>query len=290
MTRTIEKLDDISAGFDVVLCDLWGCVHDGVNAFPDAVAALTRFRERGGVVLLLTNSPRSATGVEAQLERLGVPCESWDAIVSSGDASRRAMFSGAVGKKVWFVGGPADRAFFDPPSEGAGMVAVQPVELREAEGIVCCGPFTLDSTPDDLKEDLAWAAARNIPFLCANPDISVDRGGRREYCAGAFAQEYLALGGESLFFGKPHAPIYELSENVLAQFQPSIATERILAIGDGLQTDILGAVRYRIASLFVTGGLAAKETGTTHQPDPTMLDAFLHATDINPDFCIGHLR
>lgn len=290
MTRIIDKFADIADDYDAVLCDLWGCVHDGVKAFPEAIAALIRFRERGGIVILLTNSPRSAAGVETQLERLGVVGESWDAIVSSGDASRQAMFAGEVGKKLWFIGGPADRAFFDVPAEDADSVVVKLVGLCEAEGIVCCGPFTLDSTPNDLKDDLAWAASKGIPLLCANPDIYVDRGAKREYCAGAFAQEYVRLGGESLFFGKPHAPIYDLAETVLLELGKSISKDRILAIGDGLQTDILGALQYGLHSLFVTGGLAAKETGTLAQPDPKALADFLRVSAICPSYCIGFLR
>jgi len=290
MTRLISSLADIAAQYDALLVDLWGCVHNGVTAFPEAVAALRGFKAGGGTVLLLTNSPRPRLGVEKQLLELGVPEDCWHTIATSGDSARAAMFRGVVGRKVYFMGQDHDQGFFAPLRVVENPVEIEQVPLKDAEGIVCAGPFDPTADPSVNRADFLYAKQKGMKLLCANPDIVVDRGDRREWCAGALAHLYTEMGGESLYFGKPHPPIYDLARARLAELGPVPANDRILAIGDGIGTDIQGAQGEDIDSLFITGGLAAAETGTSDAPDPEKLDAFLARSQVTPTYAIGQLR
>lgn len=290
MTRIITTLSEVSSQYDALFVDLWGCVHNGVAALPDAVAALQAYRKTGGKVVLVTNSPRPRAGVEKQLVQFGVPQDAWDTIATSGDSARSAMFRGTVGEKVWFIGQPTERKFFEPMALLENPVEIRPVPLDEAEGIVCTGPSDPMADPADMTPQFERAIARGLKLLCANPDIVVDRGEVREWCAGALAALYTKLGGESLYFGKPHAPIYDLARRRLTALGRAIPDDRILAIGDGVQTDIAGAMGENIDSLFITGGLAAAETKTETQPDAAALDAYLTRESAAPTYSIGFLR
>ncbi len=290
MTQIIQSLAEISDRYDVLLCDLWGCLHNGVSAFPDAVAALQAFKAKGGTVLLLTNSPRPRAQVEEQLAEIGVPRDCWDSIASSGDSARVALHRGMVGEKVWFIGTPNEEAFFEKPDIVEEDTQITPVPLDEAEGIVCTGPTDPLADPDVYRPQFLAAKARGLKLLCANPDIQVDRGEAREWCAGALARLYTEMGGESLYFGKPHAPIYTLARMRLAQIGIDCAPERVLAVGDGIHTDIQGALGDGTDALFITGGLARTETGTEDQPDPEKLDRYLQETQLSATYSIGHLR
>lgn len=291
MTRIIERLDDIAPAYDVLYCDLWGCLHDGLRPFPSAVAALRRFRARGGRVVLMTNSPRPSPGVIRQLDRMDLPRDAWDLVVSSGDAAQAAMLAGVVGRRVWHLGPETDARFF---TEMAADIAkdgtVERVGFEAAEGIVCTGLLRDDETPQEYRGRLLSAKARGLKLLCANPDIIVDQGDTRLYCAGALAALYDEMGGESLYFGKPHPPIYDLARRRMAQAGIDARPDRILVLGDGIGTDVAGAVQEDHDVLFITGGLAADETGTTAHPDRAMLKAFLARQDHTPTFAIGHLR
>ncbi len=291
MTRIVTSFADISAEYDVAYVDLWGCVHNGLTALPQAVAALQAYRAQGGVVVLVTNSPRPWDSVAQQIAGMGVPSEAWDAIATSGDSARAAMFRGVVGEKVWFMGeSPRDDDFFKPLSVIDDPVDIQKVPLEQAEGIVCCGPFDPLADPAVNRPQFLYAKQRGLKLLCANPDIVVDRGETREWCAGALAALYTDMGGESLYFGKPHPPIYDLARRRLTALGTAPSDPRIIAIGDGIHTDIAGAMGEDIDSLFITGGLAATETRTTDQPDTKALSAYLEKEMMNPTFAIGQLR
>ncbi|MEP2920791.1 HAD family hydrolase [Sulfitobacter sp.] len=290
MTRIIPALSDVSSAYDALFVDLWGCVHDGVKAIPSAVAALQTYRQGGGIVILVTNSPRPRAGVVKQLAQFGVPDDAYDAIATSGDSARSAMYRGVVGNNVWHYGPDTDSRFFDPLEILDNPAPINRVPLDEAEGIVCTGPFDPLADPETWRADLEIALDRNLKLLCANPDIVVDRGEVREWCAGAVAKMYTEMGGESLYFGKPHAPIYDLARRRLYALDKTIVDDNILAIGDGILTDVKGAVGEDIDSLFISGGLAAAETKTVTQPDPAALNAYLEAEKFDPTFTIGHLR
>jgi HAD superfamily hydrolase (TIGR01459 family) len=291
MTTVIAALAQISQPYDAVFCDLWGCLHNGVSAFPAAVAALQQFRAQGGRVVLVTNAPRPSRFVIAGLDRIGVPRSAWDAVVSSGDAAQDALFSGAVGRRVWHLGPAKDDGFFTQvPAEWADAPPVERVPLTEAEAIVCTGPFDeLTEAPEDYRPRLLLAKARGLPMLCANPDLVVDMGARRIYCAGAIAALYEEMGGQALYFGKPHPPIYDLAMRRLAAFGGAGAG-RVLAIGDGIGTDIAGAAGEGFDALFITGGLAAADFGPDPaNPDPQLLNAWLARHQQAPLFAMGYL-
>ena len=290
MTRIISALPEVSDQYDALFVDLWGCVHDGRKALPAAVAALQAYRKTGGKVVLVTNSPRPREGVEKQLQQFGVPQDAWDSIATSGDSARSAMFRGVVGEKVWFIGHPGERKFFEPLTILKDPVEIETVPLAQAEGIVCTGPVDAMADPEVMRPEFEQAIARGLKLLCANPDIVVDRGEVREWCAGALAALYTEMGGESLYFGKPHAPIYDLARRRLPALEVDIPDNRILAIGDGILTDVKGAMDEGIDSLFITGGLAAAETATTEQPDEAKLRAYLDREASAPTYAIGFLR
>ncbi len=292
MTQIIQSLSEISDRYDAMFVDLWGCVHNGVHALPEAVAALQAYRAKGGIVVLVTNSPKPRAGVETQIrDHFGVPDDAWDTIASSGDSARASMFLGTVGEKVYFMGEwDRDAGFFDPLKLLDAPVSITRVPLNEADGIVCCGPFDPMADPDVNRADFLYSKTKGLKLLCANPDIVVDRGEVREWCAGALAQLYTEMGGESLYFGKPHPPIYDLARRRLAELGHDVPNQGILAVGDGIQTDIAGAVGEDIDSLFISGGLAAQETKTNRQPDPDALELYLQKENMHPPFTIGHLR
>jgi HAD superfamily hydrolase (TIGR01459 family) len=291
MTRIIDSLAEIAPKYDALFVDLWGCVHDGVRALPAAVSALQAYRKTGGKVVLVTNSPKPRAGVAAQLDHFGVARDSWDTIASSGDSARAAMFRGIVGQKVHFMGEwHRDEEFFVPIHVIENPVEIKIVPLDQAEGIVCCGPDDPMADPDVNRPAFLYAKQKGLKLLCANPDIIVDRGDVREWCAGALARLYSEMGGESLYFGKPHPPIYDLARRRLAELGALPPDSRILAIGDGLHTDIQGSQGEDIDSLYITGGLARDITKTSHQPDSEALTTYLQTEMITPSYAIGQLR
>ncbi len=290
MSQIITQLAEISARYDTLLVDLWGCVHNGVVAFPGAIKALQEYRAGGGCVALLTNAPRAHGPVARQIEKLGVPKGAYDTIVTSGDSARAAMFQGIVGQKLWFIGQPHDLSFFEPLEIIEDPVEITRVELDEANGIICTGPFDPMADPQEMRGQFLLAREKGLGMICANPDIVVDRGESREWCAGALAKLYAEMGGTTHYFGKPHPPIYDLAYRTLAAMGRKVDKSKILAIGDGALTDIPGAMGEDLDSLFITGGLAAAETGTKIQPDPDLLSSYLTREAISPTYSIGFLR
>jgi HAD superfamily hydrolase (TIGR01459 family) len=296
MTQIIASLADLGTRYDAVFCDLWGCLHNGKTPFPAAVAALQGFRAQGGRVLLLTNAPRPRASVIRQLDGMGVPRDAWDEVITSGDATQAAMLKGAVGQRLYFIGAEKDEPFFtsfadDLTDLAASEAPIQRVPMAEAEGIICTGlADDLTETPDDYRAVLLAGRNNDLPMLCANPDVIVDFGDKRLYCAGALAAAYEKLGGTVYYFGKPHPPIYDLARRRLAALSGS-TDAAILAIGDGIATDVQGGMSEDIDTLFVTGGIAAAEFGPDPaNPDPAMLDIWLKTLSMSPTFSIGHLR
>ena len=277
MSQIITHLSEVSDRYDALFVDLWGCIHNGLEPFAEAVTAMQTYRAKGGKVIFVTNAPRHRGSVALQLGKIGVAEDSWDAIATSGDSARFAMFNGAVGSKVYFIGQPHDQTFFDPLEIVENPVAIEQVPLQEAEGIICCGPFDPLADPDVMRPEFLYAKQKGLKLLCANLDIVVDRGETQ-------------MGGESLYFGKPHPPIYDLARRRLAALGQAVPDDRILCIGDGVLTDIRGAMGEDIDSLFISGGLAAAETKTTHQPDPEALKAYLETEMSSPTYTIGFLR
>ncbi len=286
MTHIIQSFDDISGGYDAVLCDLWGVYHNGVRPHAEAVEALRSYRAQGGVVALLTNAPRPDFAVAALLDKMGAPEDSYDLIVTSGDATLLALESGQFGESCYHIGKPQDRDLFD----GLG---IQRKSLAEADFILCSG-LTDDAreTPEDYAGMIAEALERGLIFVCANPDIVVDRGERRLYCAGALAAAYAAAGGAVRLYGKPHRPVYDLALSKLAERTGRVLDPaRILAIGDGPATDIRGANDYGIDALFIAAGLAAAELlDADGAIIPDAMAAYLARENAAPKTALAFLR
>lgn len=293
MTRILTSFSEISTDYTLALVDIWGCVHNGREVYKAAEAALTAFRQAGGCVVLVTNAPRPRDGVQAQLDRMGLARNAYDGIATSGDAAQAGMLMGAVGRRVWHLGPPKDDAFFTTlPDWAADQPPINRVSFDEAEGIICTGPFDeMTETPEDYRGRFLSAKARGLKLLCANPDIVVDYGETRIYCAGALAQLYDEMGGESFYFGKPHPPIYDLARRVASQSTGlRFSEDRTIAIGDGIHTDIKGGIGEGIDTLFITGGLSAGEFGRdVANPDGALLKAWTEIEGLHPTFAMGYL-
>lgn len=292
MTRIVASLAEIAAPYDVLYCDLWGCLHNGVALYPEAVAALIAFRRKGGAVVLMTNAPRTRHAVARRLERMGLPPEAFDVIAASGDATQEAMLTGAAGRKVWHLGPEKDEDLFtEIPDWLRDQPPVTRVPLDEAEGIVCTGPFDeFKDQPEDYRPQFLLAKTRGLRMLSANPDLAVDVGETRIPCAGALAEVYAAMGGEVMSFGKPHPPIYDLARRLLAARGIAYDNDQVLAVGDGVLTDIPGARAEGIDALFVTSGLEAARFGPDPaRPDPALLGAYLAEAGLSPRYAIGRL-
>jgi len=260
--RFVERLRDLVDGVEVVLSDIWGVVHNGLEAFPEACEALHTYRQRGGTVILITNAPRPADSVQRQLRKLGVADETYDAIVSSGDLTRHFV-ADHPGKKMFWLGPERDNSIY------RGLDPVN-APLEQADYIVCTGPFDDETeTPEDYRAMMLQALERKLPFVCANPDIVVERGDRLIYCAGAIAELYRELGGEVIFYGKPHRPIYERAMQLATERRGHAPPlDRVLAIGDSVRTDLTGALGFGIDCLFVTRGIHSEDFEGVDQLDP----------------------
>jgi HAD superfamily hydrolase (TIGR01459 family) len=238
-----------------VLCDVWGVVHNGVAAHAGAVDALARYRAAGGRVLLVTNAPRPSAPIVDQLDSLGVPREAYDGIVSSGDVTRADLLARGVAR-AYMLGPDRDLSLFED-------TPIALVEPDAAELVVCTGLVNdLVETPEDYRRHLAELAGRDLEFVCANPDIVVEKGERLLYCSGALAALYEEEGGRVTQYGKPHPPIYDAAMGRLGEIAGApLARSQVLVIGDGLFTDIRGAVDNGFDALFVTAGVHAAELG-----------------------------
>jgi HAD superfamily hydrolase (TIGR01459 family) len=272
MPAFTDHFSTLAPRFDVLLCDVWGVVHNGVAAFPQACDALVRFRAGGGAVLLITNAPRPGEAVVRFLDRLQIGRDVYDGIVSSGDVTRHVMAE-RRGQNVFHLGPERDHSIFD------GLDA-RLVPLETADYVVCSGLFDdTKETPQDYRDLLGRMRSRGLLMVCANPDVVVERGDQLVYCAGALADFYAELGGEVLYAGKPHRPIYAqalaLAESVRGR---PVDLARVLAIGDSVRTDLTGAVSLGAEFLFVTAGIHAEELGSRENPDPAALrDVFAAA-------------
>jgi HAD superfamily hydrolase (TIGR01459 family) len=272
----IERFAPLAHDYDVLLCDVWGVVHNGVAAFPEACDALMRFRAGGGTVILITNAPRPGAAVERILDRLAVPREAYDAITSSGDVTRGIVES-RPSERLFHLGPPRDLPIF------VGLdVVFAPIE--SADYVVCSGLFDdATETPDDYRELLAAIRRRGLFMVCANPDVVVERGDTLVYCAGALADAYAARGGEVLYCGKPYAPIYEAALCAAAGLRASaVPLARVLAIGDSVRTDLRGAAAFGIDSMFVLSGIHADDLGGREASHLAGLGATFAAAGVAP--------
>jgi HAD superfamily hydrolase (TIGR01459 family) len=285
VTDFIERIEPLARGYDVLLCDIWGVVHNGLAAFPEACAALTRFRAGGGTVILVTNAPRASDAVVRILDRMQVAHEVYDAIVSSGDVTR-GIVGRRAGQRVFHLGPERDQSIF------TGL-NVNFTPLESADYVVCSGLFddTVE-TPDNYRDMLKAMRERALFMVCANPDVVVERGDTLVYCAGALADAYAATGGEVLYCGKPHAPIYDMALSTAAALRGGRipARDRVLAIGDSVRTDLKGAAAFGLDVMFVTSGLHAEHYGSREAPDLKALNKVFAEAGVAPKAVMSGLK
>jgi len=280
----ITQFSSIAPDYDMVLSDVWGVIHNGLVAFPHACDALMRMRARGGTVVLVTNAPRPSEVVSRQLDRLHVPREAYDAIVSSGDVTR-SVIEMRHGQTLYHLGPERDRSIF------SGL-DVRFAPLEAADYVVCSGLEDDEvEAPEDYRARLEAMLARKLFMVCGNPDVVVERGSTLVYCAGAIADLYASIGGDVLYAGKPYRPIYEmaLAKAELAAGR-TIPLNRVLAVGDSVRTDLKGARAFGVDFLFVTSGIHAVELGSREQPDNGALMATFSAAGEEPKAVIRELR
>jgi HAD superfamily hydrolase (TIGR01459 family) len=272
----IDHFAPLASGYDVVLSDVWGVVHNGVAAFAEPCDALARFRAGGGTVLLITNAPRPAQVVVRLLDRLQVPHAAYDGIVSSGDVTQDVIVARRH-ERMFHIGPERDHSTFMELD-----IALAPVE--SADYVVCSGLFDDEAeTPQDYRGLLAELRARDLLMVCANPDLVVERGERLVYCAGSIADLYASLGGKVLYAGKPHRPIYEAAIAKAAAVRGrGTPLARVLAIGDSVRTDLAGATAFGIDCLFVTAGIHAEELGGRESPDAGLLHGIFAGAEVFP--------
>lgn len=252
-TKPLSGFSEIAEHFDLCLCDVWGVVHNGVAAYRDAVAALLAMRERGVRVVLVTNAPRPRAAIAAQLANLDVPEAAWDAIVTSGDVCR-ALIRERAGQPLYRIGPDRDLPLI------AGLDAPE-VGPDDAAYVLCTGLFDDETeTAQSYAALLAGFAKRGLTMICANPDLVVERGGHIVPCAGSVALAYEELGGQAVYAGKPHRPIYEAALKAAEEKRgAAIARDRICAIGDAIRTDIAGAQDFGATGIMVLAGIHAQD-------------------------------
>ncbi len=265
----MSSLEALSAPFTTILCDIWGVIHDGGQLLPGAAERLSGWKRDGKTIILVTNAPRPASTVQHWLDALGLPRSTYDAITSSGEAGIAALTTPP--RSVGFIGSTEDQT--DLVAHGVTLVSSDYCE------IACTGLDEWHDDPGDYHDQLAKLAAADVLMHCLNPDRIVIHRGRRDPCAGALADVYETLGGRVCWYGKPHALIYDHALK-LAGHPPRSA---VLAIGDGLVTDMLGAARYGIDAVFVSDGINAG------QPVPSDFASRYDLGDWHPRLTVADL-
>ena len=256
----VEGLQPLADRYDLILCDVWGVLHNGLKAYEAASEALTRFRAKGGRVVLVSNAPRPGASVGTQLDGFRVPRSAYDAIVTSGDLTRLAIQE-RIDKVVHHIGPPRDMPIYNGIDVRFGSIA-------EADYVVCSG-FDNDETETaaDYRPRLEAMLERGLLMVCANPDLVVERGPVILPCAGAIALAYEEMGGPVFYAGKPHGPVYDRALAVAAELSGRpVGKGRVLAIGDAIRTDIAGAAGFGIDSLLVARGIHGEELGAHRGP------------------------
>ncbi|TFZ60731.1 TIGR01459 family HAD-type hydrolase [Methylorubrum sp. Q1] len=286
---TLRHFEAVAERYDLILCDVWGVLHDGTRGHVAAGEALIRFRGLPGLrprrVILVSNAPRPWQGVQKILDGYGVKREAYDAILTSGDLTRR-LIAEHPGERVYHLGPERDAPVFD-------RLDLTLVPAAEAQRIVCTGLFDDDTeTAEDYRETLAAFRQRKVPMICANPDLVVERDKKLIPCAGLIAQAYEAIGGAVVYAGKPYRPVYETALAMAGELDrmPAPDVRRTVAVGDAIRTDIAGAAGYGIPSVLVARGIHAEELGVTaeHHSLGDIAD-WLSRQEVKPDAVIERL-
>jgi HAD superfamily hydrolase (TIGR01459 family) len=269
MVTRLSRFDDLFDHYSTMFCDVWGVVHNGVELYPGVTDALAAFKRAGGTTILVTNAPRPAERVAEQLNGFGLGSEHFDHVATSGDATR-TLLARYGGQSLFHLGPDRDLSIYD-------QLNIELSPVAEANAISCTGFFD-DTTevPDDYRNDFTDYIGRGLTMVCSNPDILIDRGGVKVWCAGALAQLYAELGGKVELAGKPHAPIYQLASTLLEQIAGRpVSKQDILAVGDGMKTDVAGANGFGLDCLLITDGIHAHEMGRPGEPVAELVESRL---------------
>ena len=288
-TEIIPGIAPLAAQYDAFVVDLWGTLHNGIEPLPGALDCLERLKEAGKTVALLSNAPFRVDVVVSVIDMIGVPRALYDDVLSSGEMAWRAVaersdpWDAALGRRAAFIGNDRHRSMLDNPY-------VEEVDdMGDADFVMCTGPRQATDTIDDYAAELAVAASRALPMICANPDREVIRGEAREICAGAIAERYeTAFEGDVAWHGKPFPSVFD---EVLRMLEDP-PRERVLMVGDGVHTDVAGAQAASLDAYFVCGGLHAQALGITpgDAPGPSALEAFLSEHGQSPRYAAPRLR
>lgn len=277
----LESISSLARRYDVWLTDIWGVMHNGIEPFPKAVEACRIFRQGGGTIVLISNSPRPSETAIEQLREVGVADDSYDSVATSGDVTRM-LISGYAGQIVYHLGPERDLPIYN----GLGVTLGR---LEDCAVAVCSGLFDDEAeTPDSYTDLLTQMHERSVPMICANPDLMVERGNRLIYCAGALAKVYAEMGGEVIFGGKPHPPIYELAFKRIDELRSDVPRQKVLAIGDGLHTDIAGAAAAKIDSLFIASAVHVPG-GKDGFSTPGVFDELIAGSEARPVAAMSQL-
>ncbi|WP_342359197.1 TIGR01459 family HAD-type hydrolase [Terrarubrum flagellatum] len=277
-------LSSLVQDIDLLLVDVWGVLHNGLAAHPAAGDALTKFRARGGFVVLVSNAPRGGDIVVGMLDRLGVPRTAYDGVVTSGDVSR-AILARERPETLAYIGPDKDRVVF------AGL-KIRETDIAAADIALCTGLFNDEGeTPDDYRAQLEACLARNLTMICANPDLIVERGAELLWCAGAIADKYERMGGRVVWTGKPHRVIYDAALDLAGlTLKKPIDLSRVMAIGDAIRTDVAGAAGLGVRSLMIADGIHAKDLFRGQRAiDAEKAQAFFATAEFKPDAAMARL-
>jgi HAD superfamily hydrolase (TIGR01459 family) len=284
MMQILDRCPPFLARYPALICDVWGVLHDGVNAYSESNATLTRYREKGGKVVLLSNSPQVGWQIEALLGQLRVQRSVYDRLVTSGDLTILAARALNV-KRVYHIG----------PERHAPLYENQPyarADFDRAEAVVCTGFFN-DNTEEleSYMPILEKAAARHLPFVCGNPDVVVDVGGTLMLCAGAIAQRYEGLGGQVIWAGKPKTMAYFAAQKEIDALNGApVPKSDILAVGDGLETDMRGAQDYGVDRLFIVQGIHREDVAPDGKINPAKLEKIFAASGLTAQAAAYNLK
>lgn len=285
--HSLNELSVVASRYKAIACDLWGVLHNGVTAHEKAVHALKSFRNSGGVVVLLSNSPRPSSAVEVQLREMGIPADCYDAMTTSGDLAQRMMNAHFPGKHYFHIGPPRDKPTLD------GIVSEKVGDMCDADVVLCTGLFEDEKLSIEQHDDiLNQAISQNLNLICANPDRVVDYAERRVYCAGALADRYESKGGKVRWLGKPYAAAYQsVMDQIEKTMSKSIDVSSVLAIGDSLVTDIAGANSFGLDSILISQGLHKNELACelSGDLDREQLRAICGANQAFPSYIMAEL-
>lgn len=282
MLDELDSLETLADKYDVFLSDVWGVLHNGVSAYQQAHEIFIKLRQMGKIVILITNSPRRKHGVVSQLEMLGLTSDAYDDVITSGELTRSLIQQSP--KEVFFLGPDRDLQLLDG-------LDVTRVDKDKAQTIVCTGFFDDETEkPEDYQNLLAQLQAKDVPFVCANPDLIVERGDRLIPCAGSIALLYAQMGGKVFVAGKPHRPVYDAALDVAGKLKNQIDLDRVVALGDGVPTDVKGAIDYGLDLIFVARGIHIKHYETDGVIDPMLLSGFLSKEGVRPNYWIEKVK